>query len=193
MSQQFTPNNPREQRALEIATYAHVGQRRKGSRAPYIVHPIEVAQYLAESGASSDAIIAGLLHDVLEDVPPSRYAEFDMRHDFGDHITEIVKTVSKPEHSAGDWRYRNDIYIGQIATTQLIEAVEVCAADKLSNINATLSDYRYHGDDLWSRFNAGKEEQQWWYQAVYDVCYERIPQNSLMQKLGEKVVLLSQL
>jgi (p)ppGpp synthase/HD superfamily hydrolase len=193
MRQQFSPNNLREQRALEIATYAHEGQRRKGSRLPYIVHPIEVAQYLHESGASSNAIIGGLLHDVLEDVSPSRYGEVDMRRDFGDHVTEIVKTVSKPEHSAGDWRYRNDIYLGQIATTQLIEAVEVCVADKLSNINATLFDYRFHGDDLWSRFNAGKADQQWWYQAVYDVCYERIPENPLLQKLGEKVLLLNQL
>lgn len=193
MYKQFTPNNPREARALEIATYAHAGQRRKGSRMPYIVHPIEVAQFLAESGESSDTVIGGLFHDVLEDVPSSRYAEFDMRHDFGDFVPTIVKTVTKPEDAAGDWHFRNSVLLGQVAITPHEEAVRVFAADKLSNVNAILVDYKYHGEDLWSRFKAGKVDQQQWYQDAYEVCVERQPDHPLVKKLGEKVVLLNQL
>lgn len=194
MNTLFVPRNRAELKALDIATYAHQGQYRKGSdRLPYIVHPIEVAAILAEHGSSSPAVIAGLLHDVLEDVDPSVYGEADMRRDFGDYITELVKTVSKPNKIAGDWRHRNEIYLGQIALTPYVEALEVCAADKLSNITATLTDYAVLGEDIWPRFNAGKDQQKWWYGAVSDVLQTRIPANLVVVALAKQVEALREL
>lgn len=186
MSKIFVPKNKREAKALEVATFAHAGQMRKGGKFPFIVHPIEVGVILAESGATSDAICAGLLHDVIEDVSPDIYSESDMRRDFGDHITEIVLTVSKPV-TPNDWRIQNEIYLQQVLTTQYTEAIEVCAADKLSNVNATLIDYAAEGDALWAKFNAGKESQQWWYGAVLDVLTKRIPKNSIVLELTPKI------
>ena len=54
-------------KAIEISCRYHDGQRRKGSDTPYIVHPIEVAMILQSINAKRDVIIAGLLHDTLED------------------------------------------------------------------------------------------------------------------------------
>lgn len=194
MNQLFVPRNRAELKALDIATYAHNGQFRKGSdKLPYIVHPIEVAAILAEHSATSAAVIAGLLHDVLEDVDATVYGEQDMRRDFGEHITELVKTVSKPNKQAGDWLHRNQVYLGQIAITPHVEALEVCAADKLSNINATLSDHAVLGEELWPRFNAGKDQQKWWYGAVSDVLQTRIPDNMVAVALAKQVEVLKQL
>ena len=53
--------------AIIFAAKAHEGQRRKGTDIPYITHPFEVAQILMEAGCDETLIIAGLLHDTLED------------------------------------------------------------------------------------------------------------------------------
>jgi (p)ppGpp synthase/HD superfamily hydrolase len=191
MNQLFVPRNRVEQKALDVATYAHDGQYRKGSdKQPYIVHPKEVASILAESGASSAAVVAGLLHDVLEDVDPAKYCGADMHCDFGGYITELVKTVSKPNKNTGDWLHRNEVYLGQITATPHLEALEVCAADKLSNISATLADYTASGEDLWVYFNAGKDQQKWWYSAVHAVLETRIADNKIVCLLGQQVLKL---
>ena len=53
--------------AVVFATKAHHGQVRKGSDVPYMIHPFETAQILTEAGCSDEVVIAGLLHDTLED------------------------------------------------------------------------------------------------------------------------------
>ncbi|MEK7182016.1 MAG: HD domain-containing protein, partial [Patescibacteria group bacterium] len=60
---------PQIDKAIQRATVLHHGQERKGTGAPYIVHPYAVAFLLAHYTDDEDVIIAGLLHDVLEDVP----------------------------------------------------------------------------------------------------------------------------
>lgn len=55
--------------ALRFATYAHLGQVRKGTAIPYITHPVSVSALVAQYGGDEDQMIAGLLHDVIEDCP----------------------------------------------------------------------------------------------------------------------------
>lgn len=71
----------------------HQGQKR-ASGEPYIVHPLEVAQVLAELRMDSTAIAAGLLHDAVEDTDVST-AEIAKR--FGDQVAHIVEGVTKLE------------------------------------------------------------------------------------------------
>lgn len=54
-------------RAATFAAAAHVGQTRRGLPDPYINHPLRVAQHAAEAGLPADAVVAALLHDVVED------------------------------------------------------------------------------------------------------------------------------
>src|SRR5687767_8888533 len=53
--------------AMSLASLAHAGVPRKGTAVPYIMHPVHVARLLDRHGFSEDVVIAGLLHDVLED------------------------------------------------------------------------------------------------------------------------------
>ena len=77
--------------ALEVANVAHEGQKRK-SGDPYIIHPIAVAAILAEMHMDRDSIIAGLLHDTVEDTPFT-LEEIEML--FGNDVRKIVEGETK--------------------------------------------------------------------------------------------------
>lgn len=81
----------RIQKAFEFAQKAHCGQCRM-SHEPYICHPLEVAITLAELEQDSSTIVAGLLHDTLEDcqVTPE-----DIQREFGEEIYQLVDGVTK--------------------------------------------------------------------------------------------------
>ena len=54
-------------KAIEFATKAHEGQYRKGTKRPYIVHPIEVGDIVAAMTKDEEVISAAVLHDTIED------------------------------------------------------------------------------------------------------------------------------
>ncbi len=78
-------------KVYDFAVDAHKGQRRK-SADDYITHPIEVTLILAELEQSIDTLIAGLLHDVVEDTSIS---EYDIQKKFGDKVMLLVSGVTK--------------------------------------------------------------------------------------------------
>ena len=78
-------------RAYEFGADAHDGQKRKSGE-PYITHPIAVAQYLAEMHLDAEAIVAAILHDVVEDTEASLE---DIEEQFGSDVAMIVDGVSK--------------------------------------------------------------------------------------------------
>ncbi len=79
-------------RAVEVAQKAHDGQKRESGE-PYIIHPVEVAKMLFEMGMDPNTVIAGLLHDVVED---GDGITVDMlRQKFGSDIAEMVDGVTK--------------------------------------------------------------------------------------------------
>ncbi|VTU09648.1 (p)ppGpp synthetase I SpoT/RelA [Actinobacillus porcinus] len=87
---------PKEQiklveRAFVIARDAHEGQYRSSGE-PYITHPVAVAAIIAEMRLDHEAVMAALLHDVIEDTP---YTEEQLAAEFGHHVAEIVEGVSK--------------------------------------------------------------------------------------------------
>jgi (p)ppGpp synthase/HD superfamily hydrolase len=62
--------SPRLDRALRLAAIVHRRQQRRGTRIPYIMHPVQVARILEHYGYGEDVLIAALLHDVIEDARP---------------------------------------------------------------------------------------------------------------------------
>lgn len=79
------------EKAYKTADAAHKGQVRKSGE-PYIIHPLCVAIILAELEMDKETIVAGILHDVLED---TIMTEEEMREEFGDDVTLLVDGVTK--------------------------------------------------------------------------------------------------
>src|ERR1700748_1481231 len=89
-------NRPNEdvsliRKAWEFCVQHHEGQMR-ASGEPYIIHPLEVAEVLAEMKMDATAIAAGLLHDSVEDTPATNE---EIAAGFGDQVAHIVEGVTK--------------------------------------------------------------------------------------------------
>ena len=164
---------PRLRRALNDAAVHHRDHVRKGSGTPYVAHLYAVMHLVAQVTDDEDVLIAALFHDTLEDVP-DRYGEGQMRRDFGDRVTDLVRHLTK-DGSQPDWQARADAYLAHLEHEAPPEAVLISCADKLHNLMSILDDHATHGDALWERFTSGKERQQWWYGRVQGVVEKRLP------------------
>lgn len=158
------------EQAIHFATDCHSGQLRKGSDTPYIMHPLEVMQILHQMGADTDLIVAGLLHDVVEDTDTG--AE-EIENVFGADVASLVAHHS--EDKSRTWQERKETAIREAANADE-RLQKLILADKLSNIRSMKRDFDAIGDKLWERFNAGKEKQAWYYKNMVKA----------LQKLGEK-------
>lgn len=159
-------------KAFEFAFIKHQGSKRKESNIPYIVHPVEVAITLMKSDASEDLIIAGFLHDLIED---ENVTYDEIQELFGEKVADLVKLVSEPEElkkSHKDpkftWKQRKMSTIDRISHTTC-EGKMLSCTDKLVNIREMVNDFQFVGEKLWSRFNAVKSEQEWYYRSMCKV------------------------
>lgn len=123
-------------RAALFAARVHAGHRRKGSASePYVNHVLEVAQILAEHGAPPEAVIAGLLHDTVEDSDqdPEPVTHARLVAEFGAVVAGIVaeatddKSLPKETRKALQVRHAS-------AKTETAKMLKL--ADKISNLRA---------------------------------------------------------
>jgi len=156
---------PRFESALAFACAAHFGQRRKGSGAPYITHPMAVASIVGQYGGDEDQAIAALLHDVMEDCG---VAEERIRDRYGERVARIVVACTDTtEQPKPPWRPRKEAHIAKVRD-EPGEAKLVMAADKLHNALSILRDLRRPsvGDVVWTRFTAEKPDVLWYYRSM---------------------------
>ncbi|MEG0772628.1 HD domain-containing protein [Clostridium sp.] len=149
-------------KAVEVAAKAHAKQLRKGTSIPYIFHYLETANILADNDCSEEMLVAGVLHDTLEDTDLTAEEISDL---FGEHILKVVLGASEPDNHRLSWKERKQHTLDYLKKARK-EILLVSCADKLSNIRSLAKDYEDLGDKLWSRFNAGYEEQKWYYQSL---------------------------
>jgi len=84
-------NSPRIEKAIELAKKSHAGQLRKTGE-PYIIHPLAVKKILEEWGMDEDTVIAGILHDTVED---TGLPLDEIRKEFGESVAFLVNGVTK--------------------------------------------------------------------------------------------------
>lgn len=148
-------------RAIKVATIAHNNQKRKGTEIPYITHPYAVGMILAQAGCSEEVIVAGILHDTVEDTEIDTYY---IAREFGINVACIVEGCSEP-HKHLSWEERKTHTIVYLKTAPE-EIKMVASADKLHNLRCMNDDYQLHGDELWNRFQRGRAEQEWYYKGI---------------------------
>lgn len=150
--------------ALIFAYEKHKNQTRKGTSIPYFVHILDVASILIKNGASKKVVAAGVLHDIVEDREFTHVTETQIRKIFGSEIADLVMNVTERDKSL-PWKVRKKAAIDHLKSASRDVQMIKCA-DKLSNIRDMKTDYGLHGDKMWGRFNAPKNDVAWSYREV---------------------------
>jgi (p)ppGpp synthase/HD superfamily hydrolase len=154
--------------AIQFAAAAHAGQYRKGTRIPYLIHPLRVAAILLESGCAEDLAVAAVLHDTVEDC----FVTLDqIRRLFGLRIAQLVAGASEPDKSQ-PWEARKQHTIDFLRSAP-DDQLLVCLADKLDNIRSIREDLALHGELAWLRFRRGRDKQRWYYESLAEVFTRR--------------------
>jgi GTP pyrophosphokinase len=120
-------------KAWEFCVQHHQGQMR-ASGEPYIIHPLEVAEVLAEMKMDSTAIAAGLLHDAVEDTPATSE---EIESGFGDqvaHIVEGVTKIDKIQFANREDRQAENVRKMLLAMVTDVRVVLIKLADRLHNM-----------------------------------------------------------
>ena len=168
-------HDPRLVGALTYASIAHAGQQRKGTGLPYTTHLLAVAASVAEHGGSTEQVIAGLLHDVVEDCGGLPRLT-DVRSRFGDDVADMVEALSdsvvEDRGEKPPWRERKEAYVAELREHAGTGAdyLLVSLADKTHNAESIVADLTDpHGDpglEVFDRFTASPSQTAWYYEQL---------------------------
>ena len=165
---------PTIERAIQKASLLHRNQERRGApNFPYITHLFSVAAILSNYTRDEEVIVAGLLHDTLED---TAYTKKDLEADFGKSVAEIVSEVSETKEENGQkvaWKVRKQRYIDTLKEARR-EALLVSAADKIHNLRSAIEDFKKHGPAIWKHFSSGPKDLLWFNREVLEVLKTRL-------------------
>ncbi len=159
-------NNGMLEEAIQCAMDHHKGSVRKGTDRPYILHPIETLQILSSLNADTNLMIAGILHDTLEDTDSTLLDIYDR---FGADVAALVNAHTEDKRKI--WYMRKLITINALPKGTVRDKMLIMA-DSVANLRSILRDYKLIGDKLWYQLNAPKELQAWYYSKLNDGLYE---------------------
>ena len=173
--------------AEAFAENAHRGGTRKGSGKPYILHPLETAEILSSMNADANLVIAGLLHDTIEDTDTTLLDIYDK---FGTDVAALVNAHTEDKRQI--W------YVRKLSTIEGLKNADrrlkmLVMADKVSNLRSMSRDYESVGDELWNRFNAPKRLQAWYYGELLEGLSELGRRPDTAEVYGEMSKLCSEM
>ena len=187
--------------AFAFAAKHHDRQVRKGTRLPYLTHPANVAVILTRYGQDEETVIAGILHDVVEDCVRDGYTR-DMLtqrigEKFGESVLETVLCVTyRKQNEDGvelSFADKKADYLQRLASASE-SARWVCAADKLHNASSIVADLKRTLDPstVWGRFGAAAATPRF-YRAVYGRLLEVGFEAPIMRELEQATLELEAL
>jgi len=166
--------------AIYFATKAHEGQKKKSEDVAVIIHPFSVGMILKNFGCDDDVVIAGILHDTVEDTEVT-YEKIEK--EFGAYVSKLVKEASEDDKTLS-WEDRKRHTI-EFSKTISYEAKLIVAADKVNNLSWVLKDYFYIGDDVWKHTKSGKIKQKWYFENLLKALRENACNNKLFDRYEE--------
>ncbi|HEY5014606.1 MAG TPA: HD domain-containing protein [Acidimicrobiia bacterium] len=168
-------------RGFELARKTHRLHVRKETGIPYLAHLMSVCALVLEysdteqferDGLRENMAIAALLHDAVEDSKDGKAMLTTISTDFEPEVASIVEgcsdSIAIPGVEKPEWRPRKEGYLAKLESEDET-TLFVSACDKLHNARAIVADLWTMGDALWSRFNAGRDEQLWYYGALAEL------------------------
>lgn len=138
--------------AIEFVLEAHKGQVRESTGKTFLRHPLSVGYILQSCGYSEEVVIAGILHDVIED---TLFTEKVIREKFGSRIAELVSGVTE-DKTITSWEERKQKYLDHLRTMD-DEVKAISAADLLDNRRAVLAALD-SGYDAWGKFKVSPRQ-----------------------------------
>lgn len=173
----MTGYSDRVNHAFAFAAKHHDQQVRKGLRLPYLTHPANVAVILTRYGRDEAAVVAGILHDVIEDCVRDGWTrpmlEERIGEKFGSGVVDrvLAVTLRRTDDDGVDLSIEEskEDALRRLATADE-DARWVCAADSVHNAYSIVSDLRRTAfpESVWQRFPAGRDGTILWYQRVAD-------------------------
>ncbi len=194
--------SPLLEAAIRLAARGHHHQFRKSfdepshpvadgpalpDRVPYVAHLMATVCILARVGATDQVLAAAALHDYLEDVPDPNGPQ-NIRRAVGDEVLALVEAVTEDKRSGSDgaatWQIRKQEQLEHLAHMPE-PAVLVKAADVLHNVQSLVADLELNGnvESIWEPFNAGPDDQLWYFESVGKGVAARLGSHPLVTEL----------
>ena len=131
-------------------------QKRKGKDVPYITHPLIVGLILARISHNEDIVVAGLLHDTIEDsVDSKKITITTIKKRFGNTVAKILNDVTEEKRRLPWVEHKRETVKKMEKFSQ--DSLLVKAADVIANCTELIADFRKEGESTFRRFNVPKE------------------------------------
>jgi (p)ppGpp synthase/HD superfamily hydrolase len=177
--------SPKIQKAIQLSIKTHEvdrKQKRKGKDVPYITHPLIVGLILSAARASEDVIVAGILHDTIEDSASEKKVDHKLIGDqFGPRVANLVLSVTEQRKDL-PWDERKSEALQHIKHFSH-DSLLLKSADTIANLVEIWDDYLRDGDATFKRFNAPKEKLVQNYTGVIKAILNKWPESPLANDL----------
>lgn len=182
---------PKIQRAIKFANDVHHGQIRKGKpNEPYILHPLSVGLILARVESSEDQIVAGILHDTIEDCDPyGSITKETIEKEFNYDVARMVNDVTEQDKTL-PWAVRKQRALEHMKEMRE-DSLLIKSADVLQNLSDLLLDLEENEKEAYSHFNAPKEDLVNRFQKVLAEFEKLCPNSPFLPEIRDGVSQIS--
>lgn len=169
--------------AIQKATLLHKEQKRlTPDELPYISHLFSVFVILSSYTDDEDTLIAGILHDAVED---THYTFEELEKDFGGEVCKLVRGVTEQKERKGrklPWKVRKLSYLENLKS-DCEKSMLICVADKIYNLEALSRDFLLYGENVWKMLRPGAEAKLWYHEEVISILEKRLTHKKALKDL----------